>query len=222
MIIVIDGPAGSGKSSTAKSVADQLSIQYLDSGALYRAATVIFIEANKKVTVFNQLLDQKEITFRYSDSQFKVKIDQQPVTQRLRKPNVSEQVSEVAAMPEVRDHINELMRHTVSEGVFIAEGRDLGTAVFPDARLKFYMEADLDERARRRYDEQKSQNPALTYEAVKESIAARDKKDANRENDPLKKSDDAMVIDTTNLTFEQQVEQLCTIIKDNLNEEVFS
>lgn len=214
MITVIDGPAGSGKSSTARAVADKLKIEYLDSGALYRTATLIYLRANRNKTAFFQLLNQKEISFNYQDRQFNVAIDGEPVTDRIRTPEVAEQVSKVAAMPRVRTFVNELMREAVQNGVYIAEGRDLGTAVFPDADLKFFMSADIEERVRRRYEERKPDNPGLTLEEVKKNIEQRDLKDSNRATDPLKKAADAIEIDTTNLDFEQQVDKICLHIKN--------
>lgn len=216
MIIVIDGPAGSGKSSTARAVADKLDIEYLDSGALYRAATLLFIEANREKELFFRLLNQKKVSFCYKDQTFHVSIDGQSVTDKIRTPDVASYVSEVAAMPRVRSFVNNLMRSVAIEGVYIAEGRDLGTAVFPDAELKFFMSADLEERARRRFKERKKKNPQLTFENVKQNIAERDLKDSKREVDPLKKADDAIEIDTTNLTFEQQVNKICSEIKSQV------
>lgn len=216
MIIVIDGPAGSGKSSTARAVADQLQIEYLDSGALYRTATLIYIDANRDQDMFFNLLNQKKISFRYDDQTFHVEIDGLPVTDDIRSPRVAKYVSEVAAMPQVRTFVNNLMHKAVANGIYIAEGRDLGTAVFPDAELKFFMSAELEERARRRYEERKDDNPDLTFKEVKENIAQRDRKDSKREADPLKKAEEAIEIDTTDLTFEQQVNQICSEVKQRM------
>ena len=216
MVIVIDGPAGSGKSSTARAVADRLQIEYLDSGALYRTATLIYLEANRDKEMFFRLLNQKKISFRYEDQKFHVEIDDKPVTEKLRTPEVANFVSEVAAMPRVRAFVNSLMRDVVLEGVYIAEGRDLGTAVFPDADQKFYMSANLEERARRRFKERQAENPDLTFKQVKKNIVQRDQQDSKRETDPLKKADDAIEIDTTDLTFEQQVNQICLKVKQQM------
>lgn len=216
MIVVIDGPAGSGKSSTARAVADQLQIEYLDSGALYRTATLIYIEADRDEETFFRLLNQKKISFQYKNQKFHVDIDGQSVADDIRTPKVADYVSEVAAMPKVRAYVNNLMRNIISTGVYIAEGRDLGTAVFPDADLKFYMSADLNERARRRFRERSEDNPELTLKKVKQNIIQRDQKDSKREADPLKKADDAIEIDTTNLTFEQQVNQICLEVKQRI------
>ena len=219
MVTVIDGPAGSGKSSTARAVADKLQIEYIDSGALYRTATLLYIEAGKDREAFFTLLDQKEISFQYADRQFQVRIDGRPVTEQIRTPRVAASVSEVAAMPRVRAYVNDLMRETVKEGIYIAEGRDLGTAVFPDAEIKFFMSADIGERAQRRFEERKSQNPDLTLDEVRKNIEQRDFRDASRQEDPLKKADDAVEIDTTHLDFEQQVDQICLHIRNAIQNE---
>jgi len=212
MITVIDGPAGSGKSSTARAVADKLKIEYLDSGALYRTITLLYLQANRNEREFFRLLNQQEISFCYRGRQFHVKTDGMPVTDRIRSPEVAEYVSSVAAMPKVRAYVNKLMRGAVINGTYIAEGRDLGTVVFPDAELKFFMSADMEERVRRRYEERKPGNPDLTLEDVRQNIEQRDRKDSNRDADPLKKAEDAIAIDTTNLSFEQQVDQICSYI----------
>lgn len=217
MIIVIDGPAGSGKSSTARAVADKLNIEYLDSGALYRTATLLYMDAGRDERAFFTILNRKEISFHYVNGTFRVQIDGTDVTDKIRTAEVASNVSKVAAMPAVRDYVNALMHDAIEDGVYIAEGRDLGSVVFPDAALKLFMQAALDERARRRYKELKEKNPNLTLEQVKENIAERDRKDANRETAPLIKAKDALEIDTTSLTFEQQVEKICSLITDKLN-----
>lgn len=214
MITVIDGPAGSGKSSTARAVADRLEIEYLDSGALYRTLTLLYLQVNRNKEAFFQVMSQKEISFCYRDQRFHVEVDGVPVTDRIRTPEVATYVSKVAAMRKVRTFVNQLMRKTVQKGVYIAEGRDLGTAVFPDAELKFFMSADIEERALRRFKERKPDNPDLTLEKVKQNIEQRDRKDSNREADPLRKAEDAIEMDTTNLSFEQQVDQICLRISD--------
>ena len=218
MIIVIDGPAGSGKSSTARAIADRLDIEYLDSGALYRTVTLIYLEVNRDKETFFHLLDQKKISFYYEDQKFHVAVDGQSVTDKIRNTEVTDAVSEVAAIPRVRSFVNDLMRDVVLDGIYIAEGRDLGTAVFPDAGLKFFMSADLEERAKRRLKERRKDNPGLTLKEIKQSIAERDQKDSQRESDPLKIADDAIEIDTTNLTFEQQVDKICLMISEELKE----
>lgn len=216
MIIVIDGPAGSGKSSTARAVADRLNIQYLDSGALYRTLTVVYLESGKDEKKFFELLKEKSIEFHYEDDTFHVMIDSEDVTAQIRNMKVSSHVSTVAAMPASRTVVNNLMRRAIRQDVWIAEGRDLGTAVFPDADLKFFMIADMETRVDRRYKELKSKGAAISREEVRRNVVERDQKDSQREADPLKKADDAIEVDTTDMNFEQQVNFICSTITDKL------
>lgn len=217
MIIVIDGPAGSGKSSTARSIANRLGIQFLDSGALYRAITFIWIQTGKPGQhKFFKLLPDVQLQTRYKDKIFYVQVNGEDVTNELRRQNVAEYVSEIASLPQVRRFVNEYMRKLVQENTYIADGRDLGTAVFPDAELKIYMDASIDERARRRLDEMKGSDPSLTLKEVKENLRKRDQTDQNRETDPLKKAENAILIDTTGKTFEEQVSDIICIIEDKL------
>jgi len=144
MIIVIDGPAGAGKSSTAKAVAQKLNIEYLDSGALYRALTCIFLQAGKDRKAFFDLLKQASVSFSYTDAIFRVWVNDEEITAKLRNAEVSALVSDIASLDGSRTFVNSLMREAVQEGAYIAEGRDLGTAVFPEADLKFFMSADVD------------------------------------------------------------------------------
>ncbi|MDZ7771768.1 MAG: (d)CMP kinase [Balneolaceae bacterium] len=211
MVIVIDGPAGSGKSSTARAVAQKMDIRYLDSGALYRAATLLYLESQGDRETFFRKLDRQPLDFTYGDG-FRVLAGGRDRTAEIRTPEVTRSVSEVAAMPRVREHVNKLMRRRVAEDVYIAEGRDLGTAVFPDAALKIFMSADVEERARRRYREMKQKHPETDYQDILENIRERDHRDAARVSDPLRKADDAVEIDTTDSTFEQQVDRICSLI----------
>ncbi|MEX2574765.1 MAG: (d)CMP kinase [Balneolaceae bacterium] len=217
MIIVIDGLSGSGKSSTAKAVSESLDIQYLDSGALYRAATWIWLEENKPDHKFLEILTSKDIQFEYKNRHFNIYVDSVDVSADIRKQRIFDYVSNVAAMPVVRKFVNHLMRNAVKNREFIADGRDLGSAVFPDADLKFFMEASLEVRARRRYDEFKSGGETISFEDVKNNLRERDAADQSRDLDPLVKPADALVIDTTNKTFDEQVKEINTVIQDKLH-----
>ncbi|MEO1022114.1 MAG: (d)CMP kinase [Bacteroidota bacterium] len=213
MLVTIDGPAGSGKSSTAKKVAHQLGIQYLDSGALYR--TIAFLRMNDdsdESTFFDKLKDTK-VEFFYKDEFFKVFVDGTDISTSIRSIEVSNHVSEVAANPAFRSIVNEWMKESIQHAEFIADGRDLGTAVFPEAELKFYMIADLETRAMRRFNELQAMGKDVSLKAVKENIKARDEQDSNRENDPLAQPEDAILIDTSTLRFDQQVEVICGHIR---------
>lgn len=220
MIVVIDGPAGSGKSSTARAIADKLQIQFLDSGALYRVATLLYLNEMKNYSLFLEHLKESEISFYFKAKKFHVSLNNCDVSDEIRTMEVSKHVSKIASDPEVRSYINDLMREVVKHDIYIADGRDLGTAVFPDAELKFYMVADLDTRARRRLDELNS-NPrsgSLELEEVKINLAERDYKDSSREADPLAKADDAIMVDTSELSFNEQV----TMISEKIEKLIHS
>ncbi len=212
MIIVIDGPAGSGKSSTARALAEQLNIQFLDSGALYRVATLIFLQSEKNRTLFFDRLKESNISFHFKNKKFHCSLDGSDVSDRIREMDVSNSVSEVASDPKVRAYVNTLMRQEISKDVFIADGRDLGTAVFPDAALKFFMIADLNKRAQRRMEELNAKGIEASLEEIRKNLSSRDEKDSNRKSDPLKKANDAIEIDTSELTFEEQV----AVIKEQI------
>lgn len=217
MIITIDGPAGSGKSSTAKEIARRLNLQFLDSGALYRAVTYLWLE-NEKPTLqsFIDLLRCVELQTTCTHSTFKVSVNSSNITEFIRSQKVAEHVSEVASEPEVRSFVNKYMRKLTDNGVYIADGRDLGTAVFPNADLKFFMEASLEARAQRRYDEAIVTDPGVKYSQIKENLKQRDRIDSNRKADPLKKADDAIVVNTTDKTFEEQINIMINIIQNKL------
>lgn len=213
MITVIDGPAGSGKSSTAKEVAKRCNLEYVDTGALYRVCALLYLrfEDNKEQT-FLEYLQSFKINFTYKDKQFSIFVDNHDVTDTIRNVDVSECVSSVAAMPEVRSFVNNLIWKAAQNRNVIAEGRDLGSKVFPDAEYKFYMVADIHERAKRRYQDMKDLGMDVTLDQVKENIKERDLQDSTRTASPLVKADDAIEIDTTNLMFNDQVERICNII----------
>ncbi len=213
MIVVIDGPAGSGKSSTARAVAERLGIQFLDSGALYRVATLLYLRAEKNKDMFFELLKENKISFHFKEKKFHVYLNDTNVSEEIRTMDVSQNVSEVATMPYVRSFVNALMHQAVEHEVFVADGRDLGTAVFPNAALKFFMVADLKTRAERRLSELQKKGSTATLEEVMDNIASRDEIDSTRSADPLKKADDAIEVDTSALNFEQQVLIICDQIK---------
>lgn len=220
MIVTIDGPAGSGKSSTAKAVAAQLQIQFLDSGALYRVATLLYLDCQKDFTTFFDQLQESEISFYFKENKFHAFLNGREVTDAIRSMEVSENVSVVASNPKVRAHVNGLMREVVKKDVYIADGRDLGTAVFPNAAMKFYMVADLETRAKRRYAEmQQTSGKAVSLEEVKQNIAERDEKDSSRSSDPLKQPDDAILVDTSEMSFDQQVAFISDKIRERIKSE---
>jgi len=218
MIIVIDGPAGSGKSSTAKALSKRLSLHFLDSGALYRSVTYFWIQKGKPDNdQFFKMLTDIDLEADLTDGNFDVILNGENISDKIRDPKVANHVSDVASLSKVRLFVNRIMREIVKNGTFIADGRDLGTAVFPDADLKFYMDASEEERAERRFNELRAKNSNVTFEEVLENVRRRDHTDQNRTADPLKKADDALLVDTTGKSFEEQVDYMSAIIEDKLN-----
>lgn len=216
MIIVIDGPAGSGKSSTAKAVSRRLGLHYLDSGALYRALTARWLREGRNDSFFDKL-HHLDLRFDQRDSSFRVWIGPEELTDHLRSEQVTSAVSELASRPPARAKVNEAMRAYAVDHHCIADGRDLGTAVFPDAALKFYMDASVETRARRRLLELESSGTQATLSGLMQAISDRDRKDSTRAADPLKMADDAILIHTDALSFEAQVDKICSIIQSTLN-----
>jgi cytidylate kinase len=213
MIVVIDGPAGSGKSSTARAIAEQLQIQFLDSGALYRVATLVYLESLEHRDSFFDRLKESDISFYFKNKKFHSLLNGEDVSEKIREMKVSNAVSKVASDPKIRAHINKLMRAEVDKDVYIADGRDLGTAVFPNAELKFFMVADLHERAKRRLAEMEAQGLEASLEEIESNLAKRDEVDSSRASDPLKQADDAILINTSELSFEEQVSQIAERIR---------
>lgn len=201
MIVAIDGPAGAGKSTVARSLAEAIGATYLDSGAMYR------VVAWKSLAGTDPVAAAKETTIGLGE---RVSADGRDVTSEIRTPEVTARASEVAALPEVRAALVEQQRALLHDGgSWVAEGRDIGTVVAPDAALKIYLTASAEERARRRAEEQ-----GLETEAVRAAQAERDRRDASRENSPLRAADDAVELDTTGLTIDQVVGQIAELVRE--------
>ena len=210
-IITIDGPSGAGKSTVAKLIADKLGFKYLDTGAMYRAVTLYMIE--NQVDIKNEeevinALNKLNIGF---DSNYRIYLDSQDITEDIRKEKVVKFVSEVSAISSVRRKMVDLQRDIAKEGNYILDGRDAGSVVFPNADYKFYLEASLEERAKRRYKEELSKEVDISFEAVKESIKKRDEYDSNRKDSPLVVPENAIIIDTTNMTIDEVAEEITDI-----------
>lgn len=210
-IITIDGPSGAGKSTIAKLIADKLGFKYLDTGAMYRAVTLYMIE--NQVDIKNEeevisALNKLNIGF---DSNYRIYLDSQDITEDIRKEKVVKFVSEVSAISSVRRKMVDLQRDIAKEGNYILDGRDAGSVVFPNADYKFYLEASLEERAKRRYKEELLKEVDISFEAVKDSIKKRDKYDSNRKDSPLVVPENAIIIDTTNMTIDEVAEEIIDI-----------
>ncbi|MDP2959361.1 MAG: (d)CMP kinase [Longimicrobiales bacterium] len=209
-MITLDGPAGSGKSTTAREVARRLGFRHLDSGALYRALTVALLESGLPEPSWETLpeSDLRALGVRVtaSGSALEVRLGERLLGPELRTVEVTALVSPLSRLPAVRGALLELQHQAGARGRLVADGRDMGTVVFPDAEVKVFLVADLGERARRRLLEQVG-SPPSDQEVAEEvlRIAARDARDAGREISPLRRPDDAVDLDTTRLTFEEQV-----------------
>lgn len=212
MIIAIDGPAGAGKSTIAKLVAQKLSMIYIDTGAMYRAFTYALIKKEvdfKDLKAVISLLDQTDIDFK-EDRIFLNNLD---VSDVIRSKDVTSNVSEVSAIIEVREKLVSMQRKIASEKNSVLDGRDIGTVVFPDADLKIFLIASVKVRATRRYNEVVSYDINADINEIEKSIEQRDFYDSNREASPLKKADDAIEIDTSNLTINEVVDEILTLLK---------
>lgn len=220
-IITIDGPSGAGKSTIAKLIADKLGFKYLDTGAMYRAVTLYMIE--NQVDIKNEeevinALNKLNIGF---DSNYRIYLDSQDITEDIRKEKVVKFVSEVSAISSVRRKMVDLQRDIAKEGNYILDGRDAGSVVFPNADYKFYLEASLEERAKRRYKEELSKEVDISFETVKESIKKRDKYDSNRKDSPLVVPENAIIIDTTNMTIDEVAEEITDIFLNKKTISIF-
>ncbi len=218
MIVTIDGPAGSGKSSTAKEVANNLGWNYLDSGSLYRAVTWLFVhEYDYNIEMLIENLTTHNIKIEPLNNKVDTILDGNTCGSEIREQVITNNVSKVAENGVVRQFVNKAMYKAVQEANFVADGRDLGTAVFPDAFLKFFMIADVEIRAKRRYKEMTDNGLEADFEEIKKNLQERDYIDSNREIAPLTKASDAIEIDTTGLSFAEQVETITKHIQSRLN-----
>lgn len=218
IIIAIDGYSGCGKSSTAKSVARTLGYVYLDSGAMYRAVTLYFIRGDidmQNETAVEQALSKINIRFGRNRATLENEtyLNDENVEREIRKMAVSERVSDVSAIPEVRRKMVEQQRQMGSDKGVVMDGRDIGTNVFPEAELKVFMSADLEVRAWRRKQELEEKGVEVSLEEIVTNLAERDRIDTQRKENPLIKADDAIEIDTTDLNFAEQVEQVVVLAK---------
>lgn len=215
-VIAIDGPAGSGKSTVAKLVAQNLGFLYIDTGAMYRALTVKALRSKADLNdeaELGALARAAAIELKQSGSSLKVYLDGEDVTSEIRTPEVTNNVKYIARAKPVRECMVAKQRKLGEEGGTVMEGRDIGTVVLPHADKKFYIDASFEVRVGRRHKEMKENGEALTEEEVREDLKTRDESDFNRAIGPLKKADDAIVIDTTDLTIDGAVEKVVGLIK---------
>ena len=215
MIIAIDGPAASGKSTTAIGVAKRLGITYLDTGAMYRAVTFGLIENNIKFEDSSELDNYlKQIKLRLSETKSGVilNLDGRNISKEIRSSKVTENVSEVSALKNVRDSMVILQRKLAKKNDCILEGRDIGTVVFPNADFKFFLIADEKVRAKRRQNDLKKMGEQKSIDNVTTDIIKRDHKDSTRKHSPLIKSENAIIIDTSNLGINKVIDKIVNIV----------
>jgi cytidylate kinase len=218
LIITIDGPAASGKSTVARLVAQKLGASFLDTGAMYRAVTLAAIKAGVDMSDEKKLLGvMKRSKFRFSvkDGKMTVRVDGADVTEQIRSPEVTAKARYIASAAKVREKLVEMQRQfAAGEKKIVTEGRDQGTVAFSDADIKFYLTAEASERARRRQAELLAQGESISLEEIQKAIEERDKSDENRAVGPLKPAEDAIIIDTTNLNIEEVVEKVLGFVKE--------
>ena len=215
MIIAIDGPAASGKSTTSRGVATRMGITYLDTGAMYRAITLGLMEHGvsfKDLSAITEFLDTVNIYFEDSNSGNNIFLNDKSVTNQIRSSTVTEKVSEVSAINVVRDSMVQIQREIADNTDCILEGRDIGTVVFPNADFKFFLVAGLEIRALRRQKDLNKIGEKKTIDEIKTDIRLRDELDTNRDNSPLLKAKDAIEIDTGLLTIGEQIDKIVSII----------
>ena len=216
-VITIDGPAGVGKSTVARMLAERLVAVFLDSGATYRAVTLAAMQAGVDLTDVQAVLDMMDKTdfkFFHKGDVLKVVIDGQDATTSIRLPEVTENVKYIASQPKLRSELVQLQRDFATQfEKVVTEGRDQGTVVFPDAKFKFFLTADPKERARRRHEELKAAGKEIDFKTLAQQIIERDASDENRQVGPLKPAADAITIDTTKIDAEGVVDKMLEVIK---------
>jgi cytidylate kinase len=217
LVITIDGPAASGKSTAARLLAEKLGASFLDTGAMYRAVTLAVMQADIDLNDEDQLLavmDKSEFQFTARENQMFARIDGIDVTNKLRDQEVTANARYIASAPKVRERLVLMQRRfAADQRKFVTEGRDQGTVAFPDANVKFFLTAEPHERARRRQAELKN-NDKNSLEEIRNAIDQRDKSDMDRAVGPLKPADDAIIVDTTDLNIEQVIEKLFGFVKE--------
>lgn len=215
--IAIDGPAGAGKSTVARGAAKQLGIIYVDTGALYRTVALYVLRSGRSVhntERVKQALADIRIELRFVGGVQRVYLNGEDVSEDIRTPEVSMGAAAVAALPCVRDFLFEQQRRIAREKDCIMDGRDIGTVVLPDAQIKIFLTASVEERARRRYRELCEKGEDVRYEDVLRDVQERDYNDSHRAVAPLKQAEDAVLFDTTGLTLEESIDRLLHCIKE--------
>ena len=213
--VAIDGPAGSGKSTISKQVCNILGFVHIDTGAMYRAVTLEALNRGVDLEDPNSYDFLDEITISYEND--KILLNGKSVGREIRSTRVADNVSTVAKMAVVRHKMVELQQKAAEHGRIIMDGRDIGYVVLPNANVKIFLTASVEERARRRFLENQAHGKEETYEEILEGIIARDYKDSHRDLNPLRQASDAILLDTTSLNIDEVVMEIVRIIKERLN-----
>jgi len=224
-LIAIDGPAGSGKSTTSRAVAWMLGIPYLDTGALYRAATWFFAKYGvnlRNVAAFERQIQQCNLVFTEGDRGTRVWVEGGEITDNLRSPDLTKKVGQVCVIHEVREWLVRLQRNWARRGFGIMEGRDIGTIVLPDAKLKIYITASPELRAKRRAKDFGIGDDSEAVVRLNKEIAQRDKQDAERSEAPMKPAEDAVILDTSDMSFGTQVRRVIVLAEERFGFKVYS
>lgn len=214
--IAIDGPAGAGKSTIAKLLAEKLNYVYIDTGAMYRAVTYLYLQSKRTFdeAYISKIAENINLKIKNIAGKNTIWVDNKDISEEIRSASVTANVSRVAAISTVRTFLVEKQRELGKNGNVILDGRDIGTVVFPNADLKIFLTASVEIRAKRRFDELK--NKDISYEELKNEIKQRDKFDSERKVSPLCKADDAITIDSSNLDIDQVVDKIFKLVKRSL------
>lgn len=216
--VAIDGPAGAGKSSVAKAVASELSYIYIDTGAMYRAVALYLIENGidtKDERKLEKIIDDINIQIKYVNGEQHIYLDNKDVSSKIRTPEVSRGASDVATIKIVREKLVKMQRELAELSNIIMDGRDIGTVVLPKASIKIFLTASVDARALRRFKELKEKGISCEYEKIKAEIIARDKNDSEREISPLKQADESILLDSSDMSFEEVKNTIKLMIKEH-------
>ena len=215
--VAIDGPAGAGKSTIAKAVAKELNLIYVDTGAMYRAIALFMLREGVDLSDRQAIIEKcprADVTIRYEDGVQVVFLNGENVNAFLRTEEVGETASVISPIPEVRKNMVALQKELAAHSDCIMDGRDIGTCVLPDARLKIYLTASSEVRAKRRYDELAAKGVESDFQKIKADIEERDYRDMHREISPLKKAEDAVIVDTSDMTVDEVIASILKLCRD--------
>lgn len=220
IVVALDGPAGSGKGTVTKLIAERLGFINIDTGAMYRCVTLECLNKNIEVTEIEKIeevLKNIDIELKRENSNQKVYLNGKDVTENIRTPRIDENVAKFAAIKQVRDKVTPMQQKMREFGNIIMEGRDIGTVVFPDADIKIFLDCSVEERAKRRYKQNLEKGIESSYEEILESIKQRHILETQREIAPFIKADDAVLVDCTNMSIEETTETIIKIIKQKVS-----